>query len=44
MMDIQHNKFIAVSCVCCGYTEFYNPEVLERQGIGMDVLDVLFGS
>jgi hypothetical protein len=43
LFDIQHNKFIALSCANCGYTELYNARVLERKGVGMDVLDLLFG-
>ncbi len=43
MFDIQHNKFIAVSCGNCGYTELYNPEFLEKGSRAGDILDVLFG-
>ncbi|MFC1572497.1 zinc ribbon domain-containing protein [Candidatus Eisenbacteria bacterium] len=43
LFDIQHNKFVAVSCLKCGYTEIYDPTVLEgRSNLGT-VLDVLFG-
>jgi predicted nucleic-acid-binding Zn-ribbon protein len=44
LFDIQHNKFVAVSCAHCGYTEMYNPQILEGKSIGTDILDVLFGS
>ncbi len=44
LFNVQHNKFVAVSCTNCGYTELYNPQILERKGVGMDVLDLLFGS
>jgi len=43
MFDIQHNKFIAVSCGQCGFTELYNPQFLEKGSRGGDILDVLFG-
>jgi predicted nucleic-acid-binding Zn-ribbon protein len=43
LLDIQHNQFIAVSCRNCGYTEIYNPEVLEGKRQLGNVLDVLFG-
>lgn len=43
LMDIQHNTFIAVSCGRCGYTEFYNSEVLEGNSCLGSVLDGLFG-
>ena len=43
LFDIQHNKFIAVSCQNCGYTEVYNPAILEGTSRLGDVLDVLFG-
>ncbi len=42
-IDIQHNHFIAVSCRSCGYTELYNPDMLEGKSIAGSVLDVLFG-
>ena len=45
LLDLQHNRFIAVSCNYCGYTEVYNPVVLEgkKSRLG-DILDLLFGS
>jgi uncharacterized protein len=43
LFDVQHNRFIAVSCTHCGFTELYNPRVLgDRENLS-DVLDVLFG-
>jgi predicted nucleic-acid-binding Zn-ribbon protein len=41
--DIQHNTFIAASCRNCGYTEIYNPEVLEGKDRTGAILDILFG-
>lgn len=41
--DIQHKKYITVSCKNCGYTEVYNPEILEKKNRVMDVLDFIFG-
>ncbi len=43
LFDIQHNVFIAVSCRNCGYTEIYNPEILEGKDTASNILDVLFG-
>jgi len=43
IFDFQLNRFIAVSCTRCGYTEFYNPRVLGDQEKTTDVLDVIFG-
>lgn len=43
IFDIEHNQFIAVSCKNCGYTEVYNPEVLEGKRHLGSILDVLFG-
>ncbi len=41
--DIQHNRFITVSCQHCGYTEMYNPQIIEgKSGLG-DILDFIFG-
>ena len=37
------DRFLAVSCSCCGFTELYNPDMLERQGTRMELLDLLFG-
>jgi len=42
LLDIQHNKYIAISCRRCGYTEFYNPSILEEQSRLGDILDVIF--
>lgn len=44
MLDIEHNVFIAVSCGACGYTELYNPEIIEDQEDLGVWLDTLFGS
>ncbi|MEM8532363.1 MAG: zinc ribbon domain-containing protein [Chloroflexota bacterium] len=43
LFDIQHNVFIAASCGSCGYTEIYNPDILESRSRTTDVLDILFG-
>ena len=43
MFDIQHNTFIAASCSNCGYTEIYNPEILEGKDKAGAILDILFG-
>jgi predicted nucleic-acid-binding Zn-ribbon protein len=43
LFDIQHNKFIAVSCLSCGYTEIYNPDILEGKDHLGNILDILFG-
>jgi predicted nucleic-acid-binding Zn-ribbon protein len=42
LLDIQHNQFLAVSCKNCGFTEFYNPDMLgDRRKLGT-ILDILF--
>jgi uncharacterized protein len=43
LFDIQHNQFVMVSCSHCGYTEVYNPEVLEGKRHLGTILDILFG-
>lgn len=43
LLDIQHNQYLAVSCRNCGYTEIYDPKVLEGKRTLGTVLDVLFG-
>ena len=43
LFDIQHQRFIAVSCNYCGYTEVCDPEPLEGRSHLGDVLDILFG-
>ena len=43
ILDIEHNQFVTVSCKNCGYTEIYNPEVLEGKRTLGSILDVLFG-
>ena len=42
--DVQHNRFIAVSCRHCGFTEFFDPNVLEGKDNLGTILDVLFTS
>jgi len=43
LFDIQHNQFIAASCTHCGFTEIYNPEVLEGKRHLGTIFDILFG-
>lgn len=40
-IDIQHNVFLAVSCKHCGFTELYDPRIIEGGGHLMDVLDFI---
>lgn len=40
IFDIQNKKYITISCVKCGYTEFYK----QQNDMGWDVLDFLIGS
>jgi len=41
--DIQHNRFIVVSCKNCGFSEMYNPEIMEGKKTLSDILDFIFG-
>jgi len=42
-IDIQHNRFTALICKHCGYTDFFDLRVLEGKGDALaTVLDVLF--
>lgn len=45
MFDIQHNHFLFVSCVNCGFVEIYDPNVLHSKKAGSlgTILDILFG-
>jgi len=43
ILDVQHNQFLTASCTNCGYTEVYNPEMLEGKRHLGSILDVLFG-
>ncbi|SFH58725.1 zinc ribbon domain-containing protein [Planctomicrobium piriforme] len=43
LLNWQIKQFLSVSCGHCGYTEFYNADVLnERSKIG-DLLDLIYG-
>ncbi len=42
LFDIQHNQFILVSCRNCGYTETYDPGVLEGNRHLGNIFDILF--
>ena len=41
LLDMQHIRFLAVSCRQCGFTEQYDLKVLEGVSRGMDVLDLI---
>lgn len=43
LFDIQHKKYVTLSCTNCGYTEIYNPEFLEGKDNVMDIIDFIFG-
>ncbi|MBN1424093.1 zinc ribbon domain-containing protein [Candidatus Fermentibacteria bacterium] len=43
LLDIQHNKFVSLSCRNCGFTELYDPTVLEGSSNLGTILDALFG-
>ena len=43
IFDFQHNAYLTASCKNCGYTELYNPEILEGKSSLGTVLDVIFG-
>jgi len=45
LFDIQHNHFMFVSCLNCGYVEVYDPNVLSGKTRGQlgTMLDILFG-
>lgn len=45
LFDIQHNHYLFVSCLNCGFVEIYDPNVLEGKKTGKlgSIMDVLFG-
>lgn len=45
IFNIQHNRFLVVSCQNCGYAELYDLNVLRNKtGLdGRDLADILFG-
>jgi predicted nucleic-acid-binding Zn-ribbon protein len=43
LLDVQHNVFIAVSCTACGYTDLFNPEILEGKDNAGAIIDAIFG-
>jgi len=43
LFDIQHNRFVTVTCRNCGYTEMYNPDILKGKDNLGTILDILFG-
>jgi predicted nucleic-acid-binding Zn-ribbon protein len=42
LLDIQHNRFLGLSCQNCGYTDFFDLHVLEGQKSLGTILDVIF--
>jgi len=45
LFDIQHNHYLFVSCLRCGFVEVYDPDILSRQKSGKlgSIMDILFG-
>ncbi len=43
IMNVQYNRFIAITCKKCGYTEFYDKKVLRGKNTLADILDIIFG-
>ncbi len=45
LFDIEHNHFLFVSCMNCGFVEIYDPDVLSGHKTGKlgTVMDILFG-
>jgi predicted nucleic-acid-binding Zn-ribbon protein len=45
IFDIEHNHFLFVSCMNCGFVEIYNPDILHGKKSGSlgTILDILFG-
>ncbi|WP_420330186.1 zinc ribbon domain-containing protein [Paenibacillus contaminans] len=45
IFDIEHNHYIFVSCMNCGYVEVYDPDIWYGKKTGKlgTVMDVLFG-
>ncbi|MEQ4486106.1 zinc ribbon domain-containing protein [Cohnella silvisoli] len=45
LFDIEHNHYLFVSCLNCGFVEVYDPDVLNGHKTGQlgTVLDILFG-
>ena len=44
IFNLQHNRFIAVSCHQCGFTEFYDARRLQGDSLGADIIDLLLGA
>jgi len=36
-------RLIAISCTACGYTDLFNPEILEGKDNAGGILDAIFG-
>ena len=42
-LDWQHNEFLTVSCIHCGFTEMYDPRAFKDKRKTMEILDLIFG-
>ncbi|MCP5537305.1 MAG: zinc ribbon domain-containing protein [Akkermansiaceae bacterium] len=40
MLDIQHNTYISLSCRKCGFTEFYDADMLRDSSVAGTLLDI----
>jgi uncharacterized protein len=45
ILDVQHNHYLFVSCLQCGYVEVYNPDILagKKSGALVSIIDLMFG-
>lgn len=45
LLDVQHNHYLFVSCLHCGYVEVYNPDILagKKSGALGTMIDLMFG-
>ena len=43
-LDWQHNEYLSISCLNCGYTELFDPRVLAKdEHRVVRILDLIFG-
>jgi uncharacterized protein len=45
ILDVQHNHYLFVSCLQCGYVEVFNPDILtgKKSGALVSIIDLVFG-
>jgi len=43
LIELQHNRFFTVSCKRCGYTDFFDLDLLRERNFNWEIFDEVYG-